>query len=96
MQGINQNITTYDLFVFWHVLAMGVALPPGNAAHTAPIFLPWHRMLLIRLEEQLQRVLGDDEFALPYWDWATDGELGIVAQRELERYFPGRSERFCC
>ena len=32
-------------------------------------------MFLIRLEEQLQRVTNDAETALPYWDWAADGEL---------------------
>ncbi len=75
MRGINQELSLYDLFVFWHVVAMRIPLPPGNAAHSGPIFLPWHRMYLIRLEEQLQRVLGDDQFGLPYWDWAADGEI---------------------
>ena len=84
MRGINQRLSVYDLFVFWHVFAMNILLPPGNAAHSAPTFLPWHRMFLIRLEEQLQRVLRDDNFALPYWDWAADGELGSVAQRQTQ------------
>lgn len=75
MAGIDQEVSTYDLFVFWHVAAMSVPLAPGNAAHSGPIFLPWHRMFLIRLEEQMQRVLGDADFGLPYWDWAADGEL---------------------
>jgi tyrosinase len=39
------------------------------------VFLPWHRLFLIRLEEQLQRVANDAETALPYWNWAADGEL---------------------
>ena len=75
MSGINQELSTYDLFVFWHVVAMSIPMPPGNGAHSAPIFLPWHRMYLIRLEEELQRVLGNSEFGLPYWDWAEDGEI---------------------
>lgn len=81
MQGVNQPVSTYDLFVFWHVAAMSIPMPPGNAAHSGPIFLPWHRMYLIRLEEQLQRVLNDANFGLPYWDWAADGELSIANQR---------------
>ncbi len=88
IRGINQQVSTYDLFVFWHLFAMRVSAPPGNAAHSGPIFLPWHRMYLIRLEEQLQRVLNDPDFGLPYWDWADDGELGQVAQRETNLWSP--------
>ena len=80
MQGINQELSTYDLFVLWHVVAMSLPMPPGNAAHSGPVFLPWHRMYLIRLEEQLQRVLGNADFGLPYWDWAEDGELASPNQ----------------
>jgi len=79
--GTQQMVSTYDLFVLWHILAMRIQMPPGNAAHSAPVFLPWHRMYLIRLEEQLQRVLNNPDFGLPYWDWATDGELGQSEQR---------------
>ena len=70
-----QELSTYDLFVFWHVLAMSIPFTVGNAAHSGPIFLPWHRMYLIRLEEMCQQVLNDSSFGLPYWDWAADGEL---------------------
>lgn len=80
MRGIEQDVSTYDLFVFWHVVAMRLPLPPGNAAHSGPIFLPWHRMFLLRLEQEFQRVLGDPDFGLPYWDWAEDGELPAVQQ----------------
>jgi len=74
MRGIEQELSVYDIFVFWHLLAMSITLSVGNAAHSGPIFLPWHRMYLIRLEEMLQQVLGDPDFGLPYWDWAADGE----------------------
>lgn len=80
IQGINQQLSTYDLFVLWHVVAMSIPLEVGNAAHSGPIFLPWHRMYLIRLEQELQRVLNDVDFGLPYWDWASDGELATSQQ----------------
>jgi len=80
MSGIDQALSTYDLFVLWHVAAMSLSLPPGNAAHSGPIFLPWHRMYLIRLEQELQRVLGKSDFGLPYWDWAAHGELPVHEQ----------------
>ena len=82
IQGVNQELSIYDLFVFWHVLAMRLPLPPGNAAHSGPIFLPWHRLYMIRLEEQMQQALGDTDVALPYWDWAADGELPATAQHQ--------------
>lgn len=32
-------------------------------------FLPWHRAYLGWLEVTLRDLSGDDQFALPYWDW---------------------------
>lgn len=80
IRGLIQNLSMYDLFVLWRVVALSIPMPPGNAAQNGPIFLPWHRMYLIRLEQELQRVLEDDGFALPYWDWAADGELAANDQ----------------
>lgn len=80
MVGQEQELSIYDIFVFWHVLAMSIPLSVGNAAHSGPIFLPWHRMYMIRLEEMCQQVLGNPDFGLPYWDWAADGELPVQDQ----------------
>src|SRR3954447_11519045 len=84
--GPSQPVSTYDLFVVWHHVAMTTFTPPTqrdrNAAHRGPVFLPWHRFMLLQLEMNLQRVLGDDRtFGLPYWDWAQDGELAPAQQR---------------
>jgi tyrosinase len=85
LAGPARQVSTYDLFVIWHHLAMMRMTPPGqndrNAAHSGPAFLPWHRLMLLLLEFQFQRVLGDDEFGLPYWDWAADGDLPSAQQR---------------
>jgi len=86
--GTDQELSIYDLFVFWHVLAMSIQLSVGNAAHSGPIFLPWHRMYLIRLEQNLQQVLGDPDFGLPYWDWAADGELPVADQWRTDLWSP--------
>ncbi len=76
--GPAKPVSTYDLLVVWHHWSMSLFTPAGqgdrNAAHSGPVFLPWHRQMLIRLEAQLQRVLGDPAFGLPYWDWAADGD----------------------
>ena len=83
--GTSQPVSTYDLFVVWHHVAMTSFTPPiqsdRNAAHRGPVFLPWHRFMLLQLEMNLQRVLGNDTtFGLPYWDWAQDGELSPARQ----------------
>lgn len=72
---------TYDIFVIWHFRAMMTSTPSDgsggfrNAAHSGPVFLPWHRWFLLLLENHLQRVLNDNDFGLPYWNWAADGDL---------------------
>jgi len=66
--GPNRQVSTWDRFVAWHHASMGIA-------HSGPLFLPWHRVMLRTLELLLQRVLNDANFGLPYWDWAADGQL---------------------
>jgi tyrosinase len=77
--GTVEQVSTYDLFTVWHHLAMGRMTPPTqndrNAAHSGPVFLPWHRLMLLLFELQIQRVLSDATVGLPYWDWAADGAL---------------------
>lgn len=72
------KLSVYDYFVFWHHRAMMFSTPPGqtrrNAAHSGPVFLPWHRYFLIRLEKFMAEALEDEDFRLPYWDWAADAE----------------------
>ena len=82
MPGPDQELSTYDLFVFWHAYTMMIPTHPdgGNAAHGGPVFLPWHRWMLILLELHMQRILGNANFGLPYWDWAMDGDLPQVDQ----------------
>ncbi len=83
--GKSKRVSTYDLFVVWHHFAMTTFTPPTqsdrNSAHRGPVFLPWHRFMLLQLELNLQRVLNDATFGLPYWDWATDGQLAPAAQK---------------
>jgi len=90
--GRNQPLTTWDLFVLWHQIAMNLPSAPTrplrNRAHGGPIFLPWHRLFLLRLEQQLQRVTGDPNAALPYWDWAADGARTPAAQRTATLWGP--------
>ena len=78
------GLSTYDALVVWHVRAMMTMTPSNqgsrNAARRRPVFLPWHRYLLLVYELQLQRVLQDTTFALPYWAWNRDGDLSADQQ----------------
>jgi tyrosinase len=77
LRGLDQRLSVWDLFVIWHWATMQLASRPAatmrNRAHGGPIFLPWHRMYLLRMEQQVQRVSGAADAGLPYWDWAADG-----------------------
>jgi tyrosinase len=81
------GLSLYDFFVYWHWRSMMLFTPPSqqdrNGAHSGPVFLPWHRYMLLRLEDQLRGVLGDDEFRLPYWEWTADSALDDPAQSPL-------------
>lgn len=85
IRGIDQRLSVWDLFVIWHWTAMQLGTSPNvamrNFAHGGPIFLPWHRMFLLRMEQQLQRQSGEPDAGLPYWDWALpDGDQPSVDQ----------------
>jgi tyrosinase len=73
-------LSWWDLFTWWHVAAMSWPTAGGNRAHQGPVFMPWHRLYLRRLEEATQVVSGDPNTALPYWDWSADGGLPPAAQ----------------
>jgi tyrosinase len=77
---LDEPLSWWDLFCWWHITAMSWPATVGNRAHRGPIFLPWHRLYLRRLEEALQAVSGDDDLALPYWDWSADGERSPALQ----------------
>jgi tyrosinase len=88
MRGINQRLAVWDLFVIWHWAAMQLSTSPPatmrNLAHGGPVFLPWHRMYLLRMEQQLQRLSGQADAGLPYWDWAVAGG-DLPAAQQLTR-----------
>jgi polyphenol oxidase len=51
---------------------------PGDAdIHSSWLFFPWHRAYLYFHERILQKLVNDNTFRLPYWDW------DIVAGRSV-------------
>ena len=57
----------YDQFVLRHANA---DIP---SIHSCPAFLPWHRRFIWDLERELQRVSGNPNLGLPYWNWPQGG-----------------------
>ncbi|OEL13913.1 (+)-larreatricin hydroxylase, chloroplastic [Dichanthelium oligosanthes] len=47
--------------------------------HFSWIFAPWHRMYIYFYEKALGQLIGDDTFALPFWNWDAPGGMAIPA-----------------
>ena len=64
----SDGVSVYDEFARWHRDASrsGEVMP----GHMGSAFFPWHRMLTLLFEQQLQKV--DPTVTIPYWDWAVD------------------------
>ena len=49
----------------------------GQCAHASRFFLPWHRAYLAWFESTVRRLTGQDDWALPYWDYSDPGRPEI-------------------
>ncbi|XP_001512017.2 tyrosinase [Ornithorhynchus anatinus] len=88
-----RDISVYDLFVWMHYYVSRDTLLGGadvwrdiDFAHEAPGFLPWHRFFLLLWEQEIQKLTGDENFTIPYWDWR-DAEVCDICTDE---YMGGR------
>src|SRR5262249_28621019 len=44
------------------------------------MFLPWHRMYVYYFVRIIRKILGDNTFTLPYWDYTDSGKRAIPKQ----------------
>jgi hypothetical protein len=56
--------------------------------HRGPVFLPWHRWFVWRLELELRAI--DARVAIPYWDWTRAGGRDLDAE-PWKSFFGGRN-----
>jgi hypothetical protein len=66
------NITYWDMQEQIHKDAHA----HGIDVHSGPAFVPWHRVVVNRLEALLRQV--DPRLSLHYWDWTTDPRVADV------------------
>ena len=52
---------------------MGIHL--NHCPHGNWYFLPWHRAYLYYFEQICRELTGNEDFALPYWNWSVDREI---------------------
>jgi tyrosinase len=67
----------YDQFVLRHANAI------MNSIHRSPAFLPWHRRFIWDFEKELQRVSGNPDLGLPYWNWPSGGASASMWNDDL-------------
>lgn len=67
----------YNQFVLRH------ANTPMASIHRGPAFLPWHRRFIFDFERELQRVSGNPNLGLPYWNWPNGGSGASMWDNDL-------------
>uniref|UniRef100_A0A4W4EZ83 5,6-dihydroxyindole-2-carboxylic acid oxidase n=1 Tax=Electrophorus electricus TaxID=8005 RepID=A0A4W4EZ83_ELEEL len=71
-----ESTTIYNFFVWTNYYSVG-------KTYMGPGFVTWDRYQLMQLERDMQDMLGDPTFALPYWNFAIGGSECDICTDEL-------------
>ena len=53
---------------------------PHNPPFSSDMFLPWHRMFVLCLEQIVRQISKEDAFTLPYWNYTEAGQRALPAE----------------
>ncbi|XP_043541965.1 tyrosinase-like, partial [Chiloscyllium plagiosum] len=66
-----RRASVYDATSYLHYIASkNIGSTDSNFGHRSTGFLSWHRLYLIRLENEIRNMTGDQDFSIPIWNWA--------------------------
>uniref|UniRef100_A0A1B8XYP0 Tyrosinase copper-binding domain-containing protein n=1 Tax=Xenopus tropicalis TaxID=8364 RepID=A0A1B8XYP0_XENTR len=77
------DASIYEVFSWIHyysikpIMVNSTLDPRRNYAHRGPAFPGWHRLGLMFFEREVQHMTGDEDFALPYYDWRGEQNCSI-------------------
>jgi tyrosinase len=53
---------------------------PHNPPFSSDMFLPWHRMFVLCLEQIVRQISKEDAFTLPYWNYTQAGQRALPVE----------------